>query len=351
MSFTPIASSDFVVSSDSVTAPAWSTNAQALTTFFTASANLTSSYYLDVYNTTYNASNAAVQFAVAYGHMYGSGSTPLNSLVTQNTPSRITFGQYRNLIYGDSTAPVNFGTGNTSSLDLIAIPIDRNRYKGNLFPGTFNLQLAYGTGSRMLHLTNNSNDVSTITYLDCGRAYDIVSGSDGTSATALAISGVTRGYTASGSYGLFLPDIGLIVLNPKALQARPTEGGLGFNFNSLTTAALGWQNHDLIYQIINSGSAAGSQYSGFVLNSEETISSDYVFVRVKNAEYNYTSNPSMIDVSGSFIYPNFVNSPQTYMTTVGLYNTNNELLAVAKMSKPLVKDFTKESLVRVKLDW
>jgi hypothetical protein len=59
----------------------------------------------------------------------------------------------------------------------------------------------------------------------------------------------------------------------------------------------------------------------------------------------------MIDVSGSFIYPNFVNSPQTYMTTVGLYNTNNELLAVAKMSKPLVKDFTKESLVRVKLDW
>jgi hypothetical protein len=39
------------------------------------------------------------------------------------------------------------------------------------------------------------------------------------------------------------------------------------------------------------------------------------------------------------------------MTTVGLYNTNNELLAVAKMSKPLVKDFTKESLVRVKLDW
>jgi hypothetical protein len=76
-----------------------------------------------------------------------------------------------------------------------------------------------------------------------------------------------------------------------------------------------------------------------------------VFVRVKNADYNYTSNPSMIDVSGSLIYPNFVNSPQTYMTTVGLYNTNNELLAVAKMSKPLVKDFTKEALVRVKLDW
>ena len=315
MSFTPIASSDFVVSSDSVTAPAWSTNAQTLTSFFTASANLTSNYYLDVYNTTYNASNAAVQFSIAYGHIYGYGSAPLNSLVPQNTPSRITFGQYRNLIYGDATANVNFGSGNTSSLDLIAIPIDRNRYKGNLFPGTFNLVLS---SSYALQLTNNYNDV---------------------------LSGApAKGYTNSGSYGLFLPDIGLIVLNPKALSATAANGGLGINFTSSIAASAGSYNNMLMYNAIATGSS-------FTLNSEETISSDYVFVRVKNAEYNYTSNPSMIDVSGSLIYPNFVNSPQTYMTTVGLYNTNNELLAVAKMSKPLVKDFTKEALVRVKLDW
>ena len=342
MSFTPIASSDFVVSSDSVTAPAWSTNAQTLTAFFTASANLTSSYYLDVYNTTYNASNAAVQFSIAYGHIYGYGSAPLNILVPQNTPSRITFGQYRNLIYGDSTANVNFGSGNTSSIDLIAIPVDRNRYKGNLFPGTFNLVLS---SSYALQLTNNYNDVSTVTYLDCGRAYDIISGSNGTAVNSPLLSGApAKGYTNSGSYGLFLPDIGLIILNPKALSATAANGGLGINFTSSIAASAGWYNNDLIYQKINSGSS-------FTLNSEETISSDYVFVRVKNAEYNYTSNPSMIDVSGSLIYPNFVNSPQTYMTTVGLYNTNNELLAVAKMSKPLVKDFTKEALVRVKLDW
>ena len=71
----------------------------------------------------------------------------------------------------------------------------------------------------------------------------------------------------------------------------------------------------------------------------------------KNADYNYTTNPSFITGSGELIYSNFINSPQTYPTTVGLYNDNNELLAVAKMSKPLTKDFTKEALVRVKLDW
>ena len=43
--------------------------------------------------------------------------------------------------------------------------------------------------------------------------------------------------------------------------------------------------------------------------------------------------------------------PTTYMTTVGLYNDNNDLLAVAKLSRPLPKDFTKEALVRIKLDF
>jgi hypothetical protein len=46
-----------------------------------------------------------------------------------------------------------------------------------------------------------------------------------------------------------------------------------------------------------------------------------------------------------------INSPQAYITTVGLYNDTNDLLAVAKLSRPLVKDFTKEALIRVKLNY
>ena len=343
MSFTKLDPTDFVVSSDSVTAPAWSTNAPTLTSFFTLAGNATGSFYIDVYQTASTDSAAAVQFSIAYGHIYGTGSAPLNSLVGQNTPSRITYGQYRNLIYGDAESAVNFGTGNTSSLDLIAIPIDRNRYKGSLFPGTFNLVLRSGTDS--LRLTDNSNDVSTVTFLDCGRAFDIISGSNGSAAslTVTPQGNPTKGYTNSGSYGLFLPDVGLIVLNPKALGAPVASGGLNVSWSTLTT--VNGLNNAKMFSLISSGSTS------FALNSQETISSDYVFVRIKNGDYNYTSNPSFISGSGNLIYSNFINSPQTYMTTVGLYNTNNELLAVAKMSKPLVKDFTKESLVRVKLDW
>lgn len=344
MSFTKFDPTDLVVSSDAVTAPAWSSNIPTLSSFFTASSGTTSSYYVDVYNTASTNINAAVQFSIAYGHKFGSGSSPLNSLVAQNTPTRINFGQYRNIIYGDNESSVNFGSGNTSSLDLIAIAIDRNRYKESLFPGTFNLMLT--SGSTTLKLTDNSNDVSTITYLDCGRVFDIVSGSNGSAQSSPTITGATGpGYTLTGSYGLFLPDVGLIVLNPGALKASTDKGGLGMVFSSAVGSGLNNNYNNLeVLKTIQSGSS-------FQLNSQETISSDYVFVRIKNGEYNYSTNPSFITGSGNLLYSNYIYNPQTYITTVGMYNNNNELLAVAKLSKPLVKDFTKEALIRVKLDW
>ena len=90
----------------------------------------------------------------------------------------------------------------------------------------------------------------------------------------------------------------------------------------------------------------------FTLNSQENVTSDFIFVRARNSEYNYSANPSFITGStGEVVYSDFINAPQTFITSVGLYNDSNDLLAVAKLSKPLKKDFTKEALVRVKLDF
>ena len=134
-------------------------------------------------------------------------------------------------------------------------------------------------------------------------------------------------------------------MNPKALGCPVGQGGLAITLSATTNAAANIANLQTVYQAISAS-------ANFQLNSQETISSDYIFARIPNAGYNYTTNPSFISgSSGEMIYSNFINSPQTYITTVGMYNNNNELLAVAKLSKPLVKDFTKEALVRVKLDW
>jgi hypothetical protein len=91
----------------------------------------------------------------------------------------------------------------------------------------------------------------------------------------------------------------------------------------------------------------------FYLQGEETVTSDFIFCRARNAEFNYSVNPSFsVSASaGSILYNDFVQNPTTYISSVGMYNDNNELIAVAKLSKPLKKDFTKEALVRVKLDF
>lgn len=342
MSFTRLEQTDFVVSSDAIVSPAWSTNLPTLTKFVTSSIG-TSSFYTDVYNTEVQNSNSAVQFSIAYGNVNGSGSAPFNPLIPHMTPTKVNYQQYRALVYGDTSNYFNFGYQNTASLDIIVLNVDRNRYKESLFPGTFNLYL--GDGTNLLKLTDNSNDTTTITYLDCGRAFDIISGSNGTAVNSPARTGIAKGYTTSGSYGLFLPDVGLIVLNPRAISLNHVDGGLNFTA-SLSTAGNIKSNESASYNFL---SASNARY--FQLNSKETLSSNYVFVRIKNADYNYSVNPSFTSGSGDLIYSNFIYSPQTYITTVGMYNDNNELLAVAKLSKPLVKDFTKEALIRVKLDW
>lgn len=349
MSFKRLDAEDFVVSADSVQSVAWSTGAPTLTSFFTSSAQKTSTtgdYFLSVYQQPGNLDEAEVQFDIAYGNKFGSGSTPYDSSYVSRTPSSTTYGQYRSMILEDENAVFITGVGTTGQTsvcstttsstavemeDFWVISPDRARYKQSLFPGTFNLTLQGSGGT--LNLTDNSNDVTIQTFLGSSRVYQIVSGSNG--------SGITGGgYTSnSGSYGLFFPDIATILLNCNAISSS-----IGVEANTASGLANGI-NQETLFTAISGGAS-------FQLNSEETVTSDYVFIRARNAEFNYSENPSFISGStGEVIYSNFINNPQVYATTIGMYNDANELLAVAKLSRPLLKDFTKESLVRVKLDF
>jgi len=348
MSFVSLNASDFVVSADSITSTLWTGGEPILNNFFTSSQTSSFDTYLSVYQTSSVRSDSEVQFSIAYGEVEGSGSAPYNTLVTGSSPTKVTYGQFRTLVNGDENTNFSFGTGNTDSRDIYVLNVNRARYKEKLFPGTFNLVLSGsdGTETTRLQLTDNSKDVTTLTYTDAGRVFNIVSGSNGsaTSNSPISASNTTAGYTPSGSYGQYLPDVGLIVLNPRALALSGSEGGLGLVINNdLTNNAL-VANHSTLFESIKLAQT-------FSLNSEETITSDYIFVRVGNSDFNYSTNPSMISGSGEFVYSSLVNNPQTFITTVGLYNDATELLSVAKLSKPLVKDFTKEALVRVKLDF
>jgi hypothetical protein len=360
MSFTSLSPSDFVISTDSVTAPAWSSNVPTLTSFFTStpaqSTSITqNAFYLNVYQAPVGSTSASIQFAIAYGHQKGSGSLPYNALVPGVTPSLTTYNQYNTLIYGpavsSSTQGFNFGGAATNAIDILAINVDRNRYRESLFPGTFNLTIS-GSGNANITICDNSNDVSVVNYLDCGRVFDLVSGSNGRAAAVTPTGATAPGYTVSGSYGMYLPDIGVILLNASALALSAGQGGVALSLDRLNYSTNPITS-SLYTSSINNNNlfTAISGARNFQLNSQENVSSNYIFCRVSSQEYNYSSNPTFVSGSGQLLYSTMVYNPQTYMTTVGLYNDNSQLLAVAKMSRPLVKDFTKEALIRVKLDW
>lgn len=347
MAFKRLDPQDLVISTDSVTSTVWSNNNPTLTGFFTSSIQVASNvaeFYYSVFQTSSTDASAAVQFDVAYCDQTGGGSELYNQLVPGVSPTRTNYGQYRTLILGDENAQFVFG--NTTSSYFYAINVERARYKQSLLPGTMTMVLS-GSGGR-ISLTDDSTIASSVTYTDAGRVYNMVSGSAGTVYTAGSSS---LGWTpASGSYGWFLPDIGVILLNGVALDAG--SAGRGISLGTSRTLNSTVNNPRLIVNALNQAAKTTPTPEGFKLNSQEALSSDFIFVRARNDEFNYSENPSFISGStGEVIFDSFINNPQTYISTVGLYNDNSELLAVAKLSRPLPKDFTKELLVRVKLDF
>jgi len=347
MGFKRFDSEDLVISNASVTSTVWSNNTPTLTAFYTSSVQVigsTSEYYFNVYQTASTDVTAASQFSVAYCDAVGSGSTFLNVLVTGSTPTRTNYGQYRTLILGDENASFIFG--NQTASYFYAINVERARYKESLLPGTMTLYLSGSGTTNKLTLTDDSQINTATVFTDAGRRYNLISGSAGSLSSGALNS---NGWSAnSGSYGWFLPDVGLILLNGPALDSAVGAGG-GIALNTTRSFDSASYNSS---KIVNALNRAGSGGLGFTLNSRETLSSDFVFVRARNSEFNYSENPSFISGStGEVLFDQFIDDPTTYITTVGLYNDNSELLAVAKLSRPLPKDFTKELLVRVKLDF
>jgi hypothetical protein len=322
MSFSRYNPEDSVISSETVVRGLWSGDNNTITTFFTES--VYTEYYLNVYNACATCTGSAVQFSVQYGNISGSGAKLINSAVAGASPSRIVYGEYRNLVYGTETQNFSFNSDGTVSNDIFVINIARNRYKESLLPGSLTLKLTNGGDS--IYLIDDSNTTSLTRFIGENEVYYLIQ--SGSAAT-------------STHYGMLFPNLDIIVLNASATPS----GSLTSYFTSLgTSTASAQNNHVKLYNSIVAGAS-------FKLQSSETISSRYFFTRVKNSEFNYTTNPSIIDDNGNLLYTTLINNPQTYVTTVGMYNDNNELLAVAKLSKPLTKDFTKEALIRIKLDY
>ena len=266
MSYKRLDPDDFVVSAQSITATCWTGNEVNLTTFFTSSnqvSSISGRYYTNVFNADSGSANRETQFQIAYGNANGGGAVAYNNAAAVNVSTTSTiFGQYRSLMLEDENASFIFGNYTGSSIYVISV--ERARYKESLLPGSLNLTLK--NSSRVVSLTDNSKDVVLPTFYGTQRAFQIVSGSNGS-----AWAG--NGYSRSGSYGLFFPDTSTIILNGAALDDANANGGTGTNDNqginlgTVTTGNTAGNNNQKLFNVLVEG-------ANFGLNSEETITSD-----------------------------------------------------------------------------
>jgi hypothetical protein len=217
------------------------------------------------------------------------GVSNVNKAFPSSFTTRKNYGAIRNIVYGDKNAIFEWGGSEKTS--FVVVSISKNNYI-SLQPGSL----------RMGVLTDNSN-MNPPEILNCGRVYKLVEAS-----TTSPLFSFGYGTTER---GLFLPDVGLILVENSFYTRNP-----------------------------------------FTLSTLNPTPTQHVFIRARNTQYNYSMNPSFISgSSGQIINQNWYNNPQTYITTVGLYNDNNELIATAKLPKPYNKNFNNELLIQVGLNF
>jgi len=319
-------------------------------------------YFRTVFNLPSDDPLAVSQLAMAYGEFNGSGSADLSGNLNNDTPTRAIYKQYAQLLLQPLDKKFTINGNDTDSIYILNF--NRARFKEKLDPGNIEINLAHLSGSygipnhqmtgsnvkvdgtdRVISLVDDSS-LSPASIGESGRIYNIVSGTidDGTifSTDPTSLAG------ALDFYGLLYPEAGVIILNGDKLDSN-------VGFGTVSGSGVQGDNTMKLFASI-SGSAiitppSGQNY-GLQARSSEQVKSTYYFVRIKNGDYNYSNNPSFVSGSaGDLAFTTFINNPQTFITTVGLYNDRRELLAVAKLSKPILKSFTREVLVKVKLDF
>jgi len=207
-------------------------------------------------------------------------------------------------------------------------------------PGGWEIHL--GTGANKIKLIDDSsaNKGGNTNQRNFAPEYNVVSGSlvGGTTINTAASSEPAT----SGSYGTFYPSLGVILLNPDRLGDTN-----GLNLTTTEASNTDSRNHRNLFNSIVQGSY-------FQAKRQEEITSRHFFVRAKSNDFNNTSNETYYteSIAGvKQIIPGLRTDPKTYITTVGLYNDDNELLAIAKLSQPIIKSKSREALIKVKLDF
>jgi hypothetical protein len=340
---------------------------QSLDCYYTSSTQTNSQkdYYYEI--TDCDNCNKTAYFAVAYGNHKGSGSIS-SGYEVNDSPSRAIYSQYRLLTLDPHEKYFTFydgGSVNTPD-DIYVINYYRNGLSDKLDIGNFEINIAELSGSGIANNVHTGSNVKVsgsnpkiLTLIDnsptfdsedvCANDdpnyyYDIVSGS---LTNGIHVSGTgsleTNEYITT--YGKVYPNLGIIVLDGKKLNVSAS-------FNSVTGSNINGDNSFKLFTAISGAAAVDKPMRARNVKFKTT---NHYFVRIPSGEANYSNNPTYVIDNGTekgrIKNTCFVDNPMTYITTIGLYNTKKELIAIAKLSKPIKKTKENDVLIKIRLNW
>jgi hypothetical protein len=291
-------------------------------------------------------------FSIAYGNAagdQGSGSFTDEVDDIMASPTKAVYTQYKNLLLGtsdlDGTFSMTSGSTTITSSAIFVVHFGSYKMKDRVDEGVFEISFSGSNGNTYTFIDDSQYASQT------QAVYQIITGSLENAPDSATYHGI----------GLFYPANGIAVFNADVLMNMLglDTTGIGiyqspnYPYNSSTDDLPGYtHNHKLLSESIRLANAT------MKVRKSEYVPARHYFIRVKNRDFNYSNNPTYvydgtdgIHARGTIRHDDFIENPRTYVTTVGLYNDNNELVAVAKLSRPAVKSFDQELLIRVRLDF
>ena len=324
--------------------------------------------FQSVYDYPYLSSSANHVFDISFGVSEESGL--YSDLVTadvQAAKKKNIYNQMAQVLAGyDKTGSIQqFDedgnlTGGEKIKDGIFLAFSRLLVKDEIKKGSFSMTV--GTSASYDQAGGVFDQLVDITDQGAATSYKVNSpaGEYGilyASSSAPNVLDTTSTHTASiggNTYwraGLIYYQAGIIVLTSSMFMSSSDGGYLLSASCEWDSAALTLTSSMTGSQISASANGLRTRIQNIQFNNTVELNSTVYFCRVKHNEFNYSSNPTYLSGSQIRVKTNATDTPISYITSIGLYSADNQLLAVGKFSEPIRKDRTVELTFRARLDY
>jgi hypothetical protein len=299
--------------------------------------NFSHGIFQAVYDYPFLSSSANHIFDLTVG--YSSNSSLSSSANSQNNKKINIYNQMAQVLVGhDITGSIlpfdrdgDLLAGGGKLKENIFISFARLLTKDEIKKGSFVIQL--GTGS-----TYSAPFAQTLTLGDYGAQNDFRVNSPAGEYGVLYTS--STGITQDTGVGLVYYQAGIAVITASVFAGNEINSS-GETIDAVLTGSTIQVNSDEFrHRVLD-----------IDFNNTTELNSTIYFCRVNHNEFNYSSNPTYLSASKINVKNNTVDEPVSYITTIGLYSADNELLATAKLSEPLKKTPQNELILRVRLDF